>query len=720
MALVMMSPKSLDWMENITKQNFSAIIDRKIKRVRYPQQYLATAETFRYIEVKPIKDLRELRLHFPLPALDPHVLSQPGGLLGYIIGHEGEGSLLSALKKENLATGLSAGAYASTPDYGSFNISISLTPEGRKNTFRITELCFAALKTIQTEGLPQHIFDEVKTKQQLEKVFSHRGEGTGRASELATNLNRYPVELAETLRFCLSEKDDDLFIAFAKKLTPNNCLIMLSAKDADTDSTEPIYGTAFSYREDDLWYQKLKKVTSDANIHLPKPNPFFPASAEVLPEQPALVIDEPGLQLYYLQDRDFLRPKANLLFRLKPNDFSTSLKTSVSIDIAIACIQEQLNEMLYPASLAGADLNLSRDDKGILIQLSGYDQSLPQLLSASLKKMSSLSLGQEKFSAVLDRMTRNWKNFSKESAYQQARIITRSLRRQVAHTPQAKAMIAKELKRDDIVSTIERMWSKLHIEALAYGNIELGKVIQLTKDLRRSLKIESIKNEKTFKISTLTWPEAEQLTLRDELDTNNACFRLDVWLGEDSPELRAASKVLNNVISQPFYVEMRTRQQLGYIVASATYRDGHDHYLVFIIQSGTHNAKQLGERCRKYIPELSDVLEQLTQSEFLALKEAVREKLEEKPKSISTKASLLFQLAYEENGNFGLRDHITTALEELTKQDLLSLLKRALDSKTEKSLTLELFAKDPAPALLEGGIKNIEAFKQSRIYRTAP
>jgi secreted Zn-dependent insulinase-like peptidase len=115
---------------------------------------------------------------------------------------------------------------------------------------------------------------------------------------------------------------------------------------------------------------------------------------------------------------------------------------------------------------------------------------------------------------------------------------------------------------------------------------------------------------------------------------------------------------------------------------------------------------------------LSEVLENLPQSEFLALKQAIKKKLDEKHKRIASKASSLFQLAYEEKGNFGLKQQITAALNRLTKQDLLALLKRSLSPKTEKSLTLELFAKGPAPELLEGGIKNIEVFKQSRSYQS--
>ena len=48
-----------------------------------------------------------------LPGMRQHWASKPGPFLGFILGHEGEGSLLSALKAEGLATGLSGGISAS-------------------------------------------------------------------------------------------------------------------------------------------------------------------------------------------------------------------------------------------------------------------------------------------------------------------------------------------------------------------------------------------------------------------------------------------------------------------------------------------------------------------------------------------------------------------------------------------------------------------------------
>ena len=78
------------------------------------------------IQVEAIADERELQLHFAVPPLTPEYRSKPLRSLGSLIGHEGEGSLLSRLKEENLATALSAGGRTDTY-VGYLGVTIALT-----------------------------------------------------------------------------------------------------------------------------------------------------------------------------------------------------------------------------------------------------------------------------------------------------------------------------------------------------------------------------------------------------------------------------------------------------------------------------------------------------------------------------------------------------------------------------------------------------------------
>ena len=50
------------------------------------------------LKVVPVKDVRSLNLIWPIPDLHQYYQTKPGSYLGGLVGHEGPGSLLIALK----------------------------------------------------------------------------------------------------------------------------------------------------------------------------------------------------------------------------------------------------------------------------------------------------------------------------------------------------------------------------------------------------------------------------------------------------------------------------------------------------------------------------------------------------------------------------------------------------------------------------------------------
>ena len=64
--------------------------------------------------------------------------NDPGDYLSFLIGHEGENSLLSLLIREGLAYELSAGSSNEYHSYTEFNVTITLTDKGLENYKLVT------------------------------------------------------------------------------------------------------------------------------------------------------------------------------------------------------------------------------------------------------------------------------------------------------------------------------------------------------------------------------------------------------------------------------------------------------------------------------------------------------------------------------------------------------------------------------------------------------
>jgi insulysin len=80
--------------------------------------------------VKAVRDVRQLEISFVFPDESAFYATKPGSFLSHLIGHEGQGSVLSYLKRKGWANGMSAGAGNGAIGFEFFKISVDLTKEG--------------------------------------------------------------------------------------------------------------------------------------------------------------------------------------------------------------------------------------------------------------------------------------------------------------------------------------------------------------------------------------------------------------------------------------------------------------------------------------------------------------------------------------------------------------------------------------------------------------
>jgi len=722
MALTLLSKKGLDSLEDMVRAYFQEVPNRKIKTVKYAEKYLDLSEKMRVVTMKPVKDLRSLKLMFALPGLDGYFLSKPGELIGFILGHEGQSSLLSLLKKEDLAIGLGAGSYGDSADFASFSITVDLTEKGAENYETVAEYCFAAIKMVKEIGYQDHIYEELRTMNKLDQVYSNKGEGTGLAMNLTSNMLRYPIEYAEKLRWSLGEKNTEIYTKILSYLEPKNCIMLLTLTDAKTDSIEPIYGTEYSYKESAELYKKLSEVNLNPDIKGPQANPFLPERATPLSERPVLLLNEPGLSFWYSQDVEFKRPKAQMMTRFRFPRASVNIHFITKMDLFTTLVNEQLNEWSYPAAQAGLNYRLGTDSEleGMDLIIGGYDSGLPKLMDQLIVELKSIHLSKERFTSLKNEMLRSLKNFNKEGAYHQARVFSRKISRGTYFAPNDKYSVLESLTYEMMQQFPKELFSQLYIESLVHGNVDAEQAKQWIRKLQSAL-VEKPLARKDAQQQSYLQQTKFQLQFAKVLETNNDCLRKDFYLGADSPKMRMISQVLGNFIEQPFYTEMRTRQQLGYIVWGGTAASPVDHFIIFIIQSGTHDVLDIQKRANDFIPTLLDSFAKLSETEFNELKQAVKAKLEEKPKSIAGKANQFFADIFENNQDFERKNSELAALKILNKADVETTLKLALSDETAKAQDLLFFSEGKAiPEEIKTKLEDIDVVRKNSVYTTKP
>jgi len=695
MTLALTGPASLDQLEAWARRYFMAVPDNQRAELRYPIDYLPPKAALRVLRMEPVTDLRRMTLSFPLPDLRGDAGSKPAEVVAFLLGAEGSGSLLVALKQAGLATGLSVGADADTPDYGSFDMAVNLTPQGLAEYPRVLAMVFAAIDQLRRSGVPTHVFNERRTMATLDERFRDKGEGAGLAVALANLLMDYPIEIVERVPYLWLREDPAAVQRVLGQLRPDNLLVTLVAKGLPTDQTAPYFGTRYSYIEDTgpAW-AALQQPPPVAALRLPAPNSYVPARTEVLPIEPARLIDEPALSLYYAQDTEFQRPLVTHVVRMRLPRSLASRRNAALLYFYQACVKEALNETTYTAAEAGLRFDFGASLEGISLSIDGYDASAGRLFDEVLAGLRDCPLSPERYAALKDRLLRDLSAFERVDAYVTLQESRRRVVREFHYRPDELLPVARELTLAHVREFARSLYARGKLEALSYGNLGPTDAVATARRVAAVLKPAAVAPAQQLRRRLLAMPAGQPVRSSETLRVNNSAFRRELVLGGDTPELRAATLALSAFLGPLVYTELRTKQQLGYIVFGGAGDEGPAQFAYFIVQSGDYPADVIESRADALISTLPAQIEALPDAEWQTIVAGLRTKLLEKDKSISERAGRLFELAYERQADWTRTAATLAALERLTQQRTAAILGTALVPPTARSRTFLGFSRD--------------------------
>ena len=698
MSLSILSNLDLDELEKLARQYFSDIKNYNSKKIKYPVNYLEEKDALRLLKVVPIKDVKRLVLEFPTPAFYTSYLTKPEELLSYLIGHEGDGSLLALLKSQGLATGLMAGGSSATCDYGSLDIWVELTSEGFDRYEEVLTACFSYIQMLKDSGYQSFIYNEKKIFAELEEKYSDKGEGSRVAVELANNLAFYPIEDAERIKYLYGVEDVNLYTQFLSYIRPNNMLATLSGQGIETTEVEKWYSAKYSYTEiRDDFYQSLLLPKQIDEMEMPSANQFMPSSIDIKHiknkgEHSETLKDSRGIKLYHSRDLEFNRPKASLIYKVRFPDNIISLGNAVMMDLYIASVNETLNEVAYPAYLAGMKFSITNDAEGILISVSGYDSALPSLMDTIIDALNNITLDEKRFSVIMDSQIRGLENKSLEAAYMIARREVAGMTKKIFYSPEEKRSVIQTYSLGDVKNFPNTIYNGIYLQGLAHGNISKKSALSISTKLRNALGYRSISESKFYSQERVKLNIGEKIMKRVKSKVNNSAYVSMYDIGGNSPKDRVMAMMIDTFIGQPYNMELRTNQQLGYIVAGGAYARDDYSGIYFIIQSDGYAADVVEDRSLRFLDNISTLLDEITIESFDTFKSAVRQQINEKSTSITEEAKKRFNRAFELDNDHKRDAQSLAALDVMTIENMKSILLKVLDRKSSQSVTVLLYA----------------------------
>ncbi len=719
MALALAGKASLDELEKLARADFSAVPRRAIPAVTREAKFLPRKAALRIAYVEPVKEVRQLSLEFAIPPTRPDFASKPDPLLEGLISYPGPGGLVDYLKKAGLVNKLGAFTWERTGDYGSLFIQADLTPEGKEQYPRVLAAIFAYIEFLRDAPFPAAFYADRARIAALNETYSDRGEGAELATKLANQALFYPLDVAERATDVWGKPDEAAYRRLLGALTPDNLMVSVMAKGVPTDRKERIYGTAYSYREDSgAAYAALLHPAKVASFQLPGNNRFMPTNAPLLPERPLELISGPGVQLYYAEDTEFQRPETTLIFRFVPVRAMATAESAALLRLYASALDDYLEPAVGDARLAGIEVSTEVSLEGVKLTISGFGDSPVRFASYVAAQLRTFAITPQRFAAVKETVMRGVKSYGQQEAYLLARDRRDALSREFYFLPPQLAKRISSATWADVQAFARRYFARGKVEALVHGHLSPDGAVAVTREVVARIGAAPAKPVELLRRRHLDIAATENVVDAGEIAGVNSAFVTDYVLPDDSPATRAAAIVAANFFSEPFYSELRTRQQLGYIVGSAAPASLRQRYFTFVVQSSGYPPDEVRTRAEKMIATLPAALAATTDEQWKTLVAGARSTLEEKPKSIREKAQQFFEYAYTFDGDWARRQESLKALDSLTRAQAVALLTSALAPESARRRTVLLYTKAKPPTTeLKPMFAERQAWKSTRQFQ---
>ncbi|KAK2169696.1 hypothetical protein NP493_1179g00008 [Ridgeia piscesae] len=593
---------------------------------------------------------------------------KPLAYLGWLIGHEGGGSILSYLKKRLWAVGLTSGntegGWEHNSTWAAFSISIVLTEEGLAHIFEVITSIFEYLALLRQQGPVKRIYEEIQTIELNEFRWQEQIDAVDYVENLCDCMQYYSVEDYLT--------GDDLFFeynesAFYLTADLNICCAAYSklfriTKLYTTAACKTLvhslvtsrldYGNAVLYGISDRLLHRLEMVIAACQNRLvPRKvnillfsnsfedknvcnmteywfkTPYAVEEAQPnaefhLPMFPAKITDTDQSRLWYMHDRKFNVPKAYVNFILQSSCVTCSPFCACLTDLFLKVLTQNLTEVAYAADAAQLSYVVTATDNGLVIKLNGFNHKLPKLFETIIDYIASFTVTDDMFEAMKEQLQKTYSN----SYLRPSRLVT-DIRLSLLQSPYWMALDKQQfltvVTKQMLIGYVHQLTGLVFVEGLIQGNITYKEALQLEAYLLKQLKCKPLSKQLLPELRIVSMPIGETCARVKSFNQDDSNSVIINYYQFGTANLRdyTMNELLTMRMDEPCFDILRTREQLGYGVFCTNHNTCGIMGLSVTVysQADKFSMDKLDEHIEKFMKEFLGIINAITPKEFQTL-----------------------------------------------------------------------------------------------------
>lgn len=696
MRLTLVGKQSIPELKILAEKYFASIPNKNIARPDINTPGLTPAQMSKSIHYQPQKDFKALYVDFPVQSNQAQWRLKPNEYVNHLLTSEENGTLCEQLRKLGLAVNTTS--YFADDNYGQdgyLRVQVELTELGLKQQDKVVAAIFAYTNLLKRDGLNERYFRELQAMRSKDFAASGKQNPLQQAVQLSSLQFELPVENLLNAAYIYERYDAQAIKNVLDQLDTNKVRVWHISKQEKT--TTPISYFDGSYAIADItpaMHAKLNNLAKQYRFNLPPLNNLFTDTLAPIVDniylKPKQLVSVAGVEAFLQHPTFYREDKGQISLEINTHLGLQSAKNVVLAKLLSDIYKKQNTALIDRAQNASLGIAIAESNSNSqAFFVSGYTAKHPQLLAELLKSFAALEFSQAQFKETLSSYQQELANGSKSHVYQQlyehaARLTNKAQWRDqdllaAANTVTLKDVIAyhRAVKRDPV------------IRIFAVGNYNPADITAIADTARKILPSKRLPAART--IAHYTTPTNGQwLEVKETVGLADSAL-MQVWFrAQKSDDEKAQLVILNAFLDKAFFTQLRTNEQLGYVVQSTPYSVNDVPGYALLVQSSNSDTATIKARMDKFRIDYLQELKNIDPMALEATKQAMIANIMQKPTDFYKEAGMYAGEFWQAKYNFDLRDRHLNALKMVSKDDLIKLYERLLLDESSGGLLLQI------------------------------
>ena len=303
------------------------------------------------------------------------------------------------------------------------------------------------------------------------------------------------------------------------------------------------------------------------------------------------------------------------------------------------------------------------------IFVNGFDNKLPVLAKAVGGALLEPVMSDEVVGRLRDELIRRWRNSTKDTPYKQLIRETGLLIPTPAWPPVQLAEALEGFDRKVFDQFVVGLYKGATLEMLASGNLVQAEAEKLGVSIAGQL---VGKNHKAWvERGVIRLPPGEKVHIPLSIDHKDAAILRYYQGRSDSLDETAKMMLLRQLIKSEFFNQLRTEQQLGYVVAAIVQTINRVPGIGLLVQSPAAPVAKLEEAIEQFLVDFDPQLQEMPEAEFESHRQAVLTGLREQPKSLAEQSTRFWGSIDSRDYDFSRRQKLIEAVALLSREGMV-------------------------------------------------